>query len=110
MSAAPARADVHAILFADMESSTAITQRLGDARAQEVRRAHNQIVRSALQSTGGSEIKHTGDGIMASLTTASAALDCAIALQRGVAEHVEAHPDPPLALNAGLHALAPIAC
>ena len=97
------------ILFTDMESSTAITQRLGDAKAQEVRRAHNQIVRAALQATGGSEIKHTGDGIMASFTTASAALDCAIAIQRGVAEHVRAHPDTPLALYVGLNAGEPIA-
>ena len=100
---------MYTILFTDMQSSTAITQRLGDARAQEVRRAHNEIVRSALQATGGSEIKHTGDGIMASFTTASAALDCAIAIQRGVADHVEAHPDTPLALYVGLNAGEPIA-
>ena len=61
------------ILFTDMESSTALTQRLGDAAAQEVRQAHNDIVRSALKNTGGNEIKHTGDGIMASFATASSA-------------------------------------
>ena len=54
------------MLFTDIESSTALTQRLGDARAQEIVRAHNAIVREALKASGGSEIKHTGDGIMAS--------------------------------------------
>ncbi|MCH7698378.1 MAG: adenylate/guanylate cyclase domain-containing protein, partial [Chloroflexi bacterium] len=97
------------ILFTDMESSTALTQQLGDAAAQEVRRAHNDIVRSALSANGGSEIKHTGDGIMASFTTASAALDCAIAIQRGVAAHKEEHPDSPLGVYVGLNAGEPIA-
>ena len=102
-------ADVHTILFTDMESSTALTQRLGDTGAQEVRRAHNDIVRSALSANGGNEIKHTGDGIMASFPTASSALDCAIAIQRGVAAHKEEHPDSPLSVYVGLNAGEPIA-
>ena len=97
------------ILFTDMEGSTALAQRLGDAAAQEVRRAHNDIVRSALSANGGSEIKHTGDGIMASFSTASGALECAIAIQRGVADHREANPDSPLGVYVGLNAGEPIA-
>ena len=104
-----ATAETHTILFTDMASSTALTQQLGDAGAQEVRRAHNDIVRSALQSNGGSEIKHTGDGIMASFSSASSALGCAIAIQRGVAAHKEANPDSPLGVYVGLNAGEPIA-
>ena len=102
-------ADTHTILFTDMQSSTALTERLGDAAAQEVRRAHNDIVRTALSASGGSEVKHTGDGIMASFSTASSALDCAIAIQRGVAAHREEHLDSPLAVYIGLNAGEPIA-
>ncbi len=102
-------ADTHTILFTDMESSTALTERLGDAGAQEVRRAHNDIVRAALASNGGNEIKHTGDGIMASFPTASSALDSAIAIQRGVAANKEEQPDSPLAVYIGLNAGEPIA-
>ena len=105
----PAAGGLVTILFTDMRSSAALTQRLGDAKAQEVRRAHNGIVRSALSANGGSEIKHTGDGIMASFTTASSGLECAIAIQRGVAAHVEEHPDSPLGLYIGLNAGEPIA-
>ena len=57
---------VHTILFTDMEGSTGLTQRLGDAAAQDVLRTHNSIVRDALAAQSGTEIKHTGDGIMAS--------------------------------------------
>ena len=102
-------ADVHTILFTDMESSTALTERLGDAGAQEIRRAHNDIVRAALSANGGNEIKHTGDGIMASFSAASSALNCAIAIQRGIAAHREEHPDSPLAVYIGLNAGEPIA-
>jgi adenylate cyclase len=92
-----------------MESSTATTQRLGDAKAQELVRAHNAIVREALAANGGSEIKHTGDGIMASFPSASGTLECAIAIQRGVAER---HAEPvgaSLRVRIGLNAGEPIA-
>jgi len=97
------------ILFTDMEGSTTLADRLGDDAAQEIRRAHNHIVRAALAASAGNEIKHTGDGIMASFATASAALDSAIAIQRGVAAHKEEHPGSPLGVYVGLNAGEPIA-
>ena len=98
-----------AFLFTDMESSTASRQRLGDAKVQGLVRVHNTIVREALSAHAGSEIKHTGDGIMASFPTASGALECAVAIQRGIASHVEEHPDAPLQVHIGLNAGEPIA-
>ncbi len=74
------------ILFTDMEGSTAMTQELGDEGAQNAVRRHNSIVREALKAHSGKEIKHTGDGIMASFTSARGAVDCAIAIQRALAE------------------------
>jgi class 3 adenylate cyclase len=104
--AAKAPAGPLTILFTDMESSTALTQRLGDAKAQELVRAHNTIVRDALKAHSGSEIKHTGDGIMASFAAASTALNCAIAIQRAV----EAQPgETPFRLHIGLNAGEPVA-
>ncbi|MEX1254162.1 MAG: adenylate/guanylate cyclase domain-containing protein [Dehalococcoidia bacterium] len=100
-SAAPAAGAVHTILFTDLASSTALTQRLGDSKAQELLRAHNTIVRDALAQHGGSEIKHTGDGIMASFSTASGALECAIAIQRAVAGQDDANLQVHVGLNAG---------
>ncbi|MCH7837536.1 MAG: adenylate/guanylate cyclase domain-containing protein, partial [Chloroflexi bacterium] len=103
------------ILFTDMESSTALTQRLGDAKAQELVRAHNTIVREGLQAHGGTEIKHTGDGIMASFAVTSGALECAIAIQRGLADLRQAQADQAEPLEAtlnvriGLNAGEPVA-
>jgi class 3 adenylate cyclase len=97
------------ILFTDMEGSTALTQRLGDAKAQELLRTHNRIVRDALKAHSGSEIKHTGDGIMASFASASRALECAIDIQRALAQHNESNPDLPIRVRIGLNAGEPVA-
>ena len=96
------------VLFTDMEGSTSLTQRLGDAKAQEVLRTHNRIVRDALKAHTGSEIKHTGDGIMASFASATRALECAIAMQRAFAEHSESAEEP-IRVRIGLNAGEPIA-
>jgi class 3 adenylate cyclase len=97
------------VLFTDVEGSTAFTQRLGDAKAQEVVRTHNNIVREALKVHGGSDIKHTGDGIMASFPSATQALECAIAIQRAFAQHNESNPDTPIRVRIGLNAGEPVA-
>jgi class 3 adenylate cyclase len=96
---------VHTILFTDMEGSTALTDRLGDAKAQELRRIHDSIVREALKAQGGSETKHTGDGIMASFPSASRAIQCAVTVQRAIAEQGET----PLRVRIGLNAGEPVA-
>ncbi|MDZ4277798.1 MAG: adenylate/guanylate cyclase domain-containing protein, partial [Dehalococcoidia bacterium] len=79
------------------------------AKAQQIVRAHDAIVREALQAHGGSEIKHTGDGIMASFPSASGALECAVAIQRAVAAHeVGAHGRAPLQVRIGVNAGEPL--
>ena len=75
------------ILFTDIVGSTDMTQRLGDTGAMTVLRVHDRIVRAALDRHEGVEVKHTGDGIMASFSSAAKALDCGIAIQRGFATH-----------------------
>jgi class 3 adenylate cyclase len=74
------------ILFTDMEGSTSLTQRLGDARAMDVLRTHDRIVGDALASHGGSEVKHTGDGLMAAFPSVVGAIESAVQIQRRLAE------------------------
>jgi class 3 adenylate cyclase/pimeloyl-ACP methyl ester carboxylesterase len=95
------------ILFTDVEGSTALTQRLGDARAREVLRTHERTVREALKRHGGSEVKTLGDGFMASFSSATRALECAIAIQRAFAEHNETAEEP-IRVRIGLNAGEPI--
>lgn len=74
------------ILFTDMEGSTSLTQRLGDAGAMAILRAHDRIVGDALGGHGGSEIKHTGDGLMAAFPSVVGAIESAVEIQRRLAE------------------------
>ena len=112
---APARAAQHAagglctILFTDVEGSTALTERLGDAKAREVLRNHERIVREALRAHGGAEVKAMGDGFMASFSSATRALECAIAMQRAFAAHDDEHPETPIRVRIGLNAGEPVA-
>jgi len=96
------------ILFTDVEGSTALTERLGDARARELLREHEGIVREALQAHGGSEVKTLGDGFMTSFSSATKALECAIAMQSAFAERNESAAEP-IKVRIGLNAGEPIA-
>ena len=112
---APAGAEPHTaggfctILFTDVEGSTALTERLGDAKAREALRNHERIVREALRAHGGAEVKAMGDGFMASFSSATKALECAIAMQRAFAAHDDEHPETPIRVRIGLNAGEPIA-
>ena len=107
--AAPARIDsgFRALMFTDIVGSTEMTARLGDRRATEVVRAHDSLVRRALERHGGREVKHTGDGIMASFAEVGAAVDCAAATQRAF-EDYNATSREPIRLRIGLHAGEPV--
>lgn len=75
------------IMFTDLVGSTQMTHERGDYGAQEVVRIHNAIVRTALASHHGKEVKHTGDGIMASFTSAANAVRAAMQIRESLSEH-----------------------
>ena len=104
----PAAGAVHTILFTDVEGSTALTDRLGDGKARELLREHERLVREALKAHGGSEVKTMGDGFMASFSSATKALECAITMQRAFAQHNESAEEP-IKVRVGLNAGEPIA-
>jgi predicted ATPase/class 3 adenylate cyclase len=91
------------LLFSDIEGSTAANERLGDRRWMEVLRAHNQIFREALSRHGGFEVKSQGDGFMVAFSSARRGLASAIAIQRALRAHAEAHPDEATQVRMGLH-------
>ena len=78
---APEAGAFRTVLFTDIEGSTALTQRLGDAKARELLREHERVVRECLAAHGGAEVKTMGDGFMASFGSATRALECAVAIQ-----------------------------
>jgi len=92
---------IRTILFTDVVNSTTLTQLLGDEAALAILGVHDTIVRDALSASGGREIKHTGDGIMASFISPAAAVRCAIQIQRELDKHAQANPKRCLKVRVG---------
>ncbi len=97
------------VMFTDMVGSTALTQTRGDAVAQQVVHAHNNIVRDSLTLFNGKEVKHTGDGIMAAFSNTSNGVEAGAHIQMKVAAHNQDNPDLPLHIKIGINAGEPIA-
>ncbi len=95
------------LFFTDIVGSTAMTQQYGDAKAQEMIRAHNRIVRGALLRNFGKEVKHTGDGIMAAFPKAPDALRAACQIQETLARELH-HTEPALHLRVGIATGVPL--
>lgn len=98
---------LRAIMFTDIVNSTEMTHRLGETRAVEMVRAHDAVVRRALEKVGGREVKHMGDGIMAAFDEAVAAVECSRAIMRGL-EDFNAKSDESLNVRIGVHAGEPV--
>jgi adenylate cyclase len=75
----------------------------------ELLRRHDAMIRAALTAHEGLEVKHTGDGIMASFASVRDALAAAVDIQRAFAEHNSAEPLGRMAVRVGISAGEPVA-
>src|SRR5260370_13505339 len=74
----------------------------GDDAWRDVIRWHDDSLRSCIAEHGGEEIRHQGDGLVVSFATPDAAVECAVAIQRKLADHRKAHGfSPPVRI--GVH-------
>jgi class 3 adenylate cyclase len=101
-------AGFRAIMFTDLKDSTLMTTTFGDSRALHLLHVHNVLVRNALRENGGREVKHTGDGIMASFGVIPDSVRCAMAIQQAFNSYNAEHPDDVLYVRVGLGAGEPV--
>jgi class 3 adenylate cyclase len=99
---------IRTVLFTDVVNSTTLTQSLGDEAALALLGVHDTVVRDALSALGGREVKHTGDGIMASFVSPAGAVRCAIQIQRELANRAKANPERSLKVRVGAAAGEPV--
>ena len=99
---------IRTVLFTDIVESTSLTQTLGDDVAMELLQIHDSVVRDALKASNGREVKHTGDGIMASFVSAAAAVRCAAQIQRGLAQRAGEQSNHPVRVRIGGAAGEPV--
>ena len=100
--------NVSAILFTDIVNFTASHQKNGDNWMKDVLRAHNEIIREAIQVFNGTEVKHTGDGIMASFPTPRIGLHAAAAMQRAFNQYNKTNPHRNFGVRVGIAAGEPV--
>jgi len=74
-------------LFTDIEGSTVLLRRLGDARYRQLQADHHDLVRTAISAHGGTEVDAQSESFFVSFPTARSAMNCAIAIQRAVSVH-----------------------
>jgi class 3 adenylate cyclase len=93
-----------AILVTDLENFTSLLERIGDDAGLRVARAHHSMLRQRLPLFGGQEHAITGDGMIASFPSATAALSCAALAQYDFQRYNEAvECTAPLRVRIGIH-------
>jgi DNA-binding NarL/FixJ family response regulator/class 3 adenylate cyclase len=73
-------------LFTDIEGSTQLVKRLGEAYA-DVRAEHERILRDAVSANRGEEVDTQGDAFFVAFGRARDAIAAAVAAQRALARH-----------------------
>lgn len=99
---------VRSVLFTDIVGSTEMCSRHGDDAAIEMLHVHDRVVREALASHDGREIKHTGDGIMAAFLSAAGAVRSACTILGSLKEHNHSEPAFPVEVRIGISAGEPV--
>jgi len=89
------------VMFTDLVGSTELMTRLGDAAFDRVRGEHFAALREAIVDAGGVVVKNTGDGVLATFTSAVDALTAAVAIQQATDRHSRSLGTP-LAVRVGL--------
>ena len=96
-----ARTQTVTVLFTDLVDSTEVSSRLGPEQADALRQNHFGLLRKAIATSGGTEVKNLGDGLMVVFPSASAGLDGAVAVQQAIETYNRSAADP-LELRIGL--------
>jgi class 3 adenylate cyclase len=92
-------------MFTDIVKSTNLIEAIGDEAWEALLRWHNDTLRSLFNAHRGEEIDNPGDGFFVSFESPDAALACAVAIQRKLAEHRQTAGFAPQ-VRIGVHASA----
>jgi class 3 adenylate cyclase len=94
---------VRTFMFTDIVDSTKLLDAVGDNVWERLRNWHDRTVRECFECFEGVEVDHAGDGFFVAFATTEQALQCAIAVQRRLAEQRDAQGFAP-EVRIGVHA------
>ena len=90
------------VMFTDLVGSTELLARVGPESADRLRERLFSLTRAALGHHDGREVKNLGDGTLAVFDSATAAVRCAIELQRALSEDNRRRRQGDLVVRIGL--------
>ncbi len=91
------------IMFTDVEGSTQMLSSRGFTLSHEIMKAYESIIEEKITEHAGRRIKGLGDGVMVSFGSTRHAVECGIAIQRGIAEYSKQNPERKLKIRIGIN-------
>ncbi|MFZ3320412.1 adenylate/guanylate cyclase domain-containing protein [Mycobacterium sp.] len=92
-----------AILFSDIEESTALNERVGDRAWVKLIGEHDKLVRKLVKQRSGHVVKSQGDGFMIAFAHAEEAVRCGIDMQDALQKNAERERHNRLRVRIGVH-------
>ncbi|WP_408898414.1 adenylate/guanylate cyclase domain-containing protein [Nocardioides sp. R1-1] len=91
------------LFFSDIEDSTPLNDRLGDATWVKVLAAHDRVLRTQIERYRGQVVKTAGDGFMVAFRDTEAACRAALGIQRDLPRDVTLRRYGPILVRIGIH-------
>lgn len=91
------------LFFSDIENSTPLNDRLGDATWVKVLAVHDRVLRARIEKYRGQVVKTAGDGFMVAFRDAEAACRAALGIQRDLPRDPTLRRHGPIQVRIGIH-------
>jgi adenylate cyclase len=92
-----------AILFSDIEESTALNERVGDRAWVKLIGEHDKLVRTLVKQRSGHVVKSQGDGFMIAFARAEQAVRCGIDIQEALQKDAQRQRHNRFRVRIGIH-------
>jgi class 3 adenylate cyclase len=90
-------------MFTDVVGSTQLRTGRGEGPAHRDLQKHSDLVRQQVEAHGGRVAKTSGDDFMVAFDSARRAVECAVSIQRALAEQNRRHPDQAVHIRIGIN-------
>ncbi|HEX3509373.1 MAG TPA: ATPase, T2SS/T4P/T4SS family [Candidatus Dormibacteraeota bacterium] len=91
------------IMFTDVEGSTNLLSTRGFTESHEIMKAYESIIDEKVAEHAGRRIKGLGDGLMVSFGSSRHGVECAIEIQKAIAEYSRQNPERKIRIRIGLN-------
>ncbi len=91
------------IMFTDVEGSTNLLSTKGFTESHEIMKAYETIIGDKIGEHAGRRIKGLGDGVMVSFGSVRHAVECALDIQKEIADYSKQNPERKLKIRIGIN-------